>query len=276
MKQKKKTKRKFNFPAWSFAITTAIIAHLIVLVSFEPLKKKPPKKKETSKQVTLLTMGSKDKMKEDKQIAELFYDKKPSLIVKPNNNYSYSKYLTLNSKLNIIKNKNKINIPADIFKEKITFSTISDKRKEKNNFSLLNIKNLYSIKNIKASPVLPDFPLSPKKDKRISFITPYIISYYKNEVLPVDFQNIKKIKKCLKKSYPNNPTTLDIEFPQNPNLFPHVELVDSCGNQNLDKIAVNVIEQLPLNKNYPEKFNSYLGKNLLVYVQWVKTDKKGN
>jgi hypothetical protein len=242
---------------WFFSISTAVIIYALLLVIFIPVKLDLTVKEDNGNKITMLPVSG-NLTQHEKDLVAWMNNENPTLIVLPSRKYNYSQVLANKIEFNFDNRINDLfflkNIEDDLFKNikisKISMTDISNVEKTEK-------YELYSY------PTLPTYPL---KIPTVNVSYPCFRDYYTGEIFPIKFPESIKIADLVKKEKPQTYTMLSVKSASKIGLFPYVRIIKSCGNDELDKLAlINVVTQATADTKF---FNS--GRELKIVVEWQK------
>ena len=243
---------------WVFSIFTAAVVYALLLLFFTPAKLDiQPKKDNKKSQITMLPISG-NLTSNEKDLKAWMNNENPTLIIQPNRRYNYSRVLANDFKFKINSTSNDFSFLRNV--DAIIFKNMKIKKLSLPNASKTETAAKYELYSYPALPAIP------YKIPVVNILYPCFRNYYTGEIIPIKFPIPIKITDLVKKYKPETYTLMNIKSTDNIGLFPSVQVIQSCGNEELDKLAVNnVITQATADTNY---FNT--GKNLKVVVEWQK------
>jgi len=248
-----------NINPWFFAITVTVLINILLLVLFTPSKIKGINSSVNEPQVIMLPLNNSKHLVQN-QLLYWLKDDNPTLIVSPNETYGYSSIL--NPDFNLSYNNpsfdiNSILTPHYFFSIPFSVHPIAVRS--------LSLEQLFSQLDLINNPNIPATPFPHTIIKKQNY--PYVKGYFTGALIPVKFNNIKKIKKLIEKYTPHKPTVLSVNIPSNPLYFPIVNIISSCGSTELDEEALNNLITTNLSND-----KSFKGKQIKVYVEWRQSE----
>ncbi len=242
---------------WLFSISVSLIMYVALYFLFGTSTIKVSKYKKNTPQIIMLPLNDSKSNKKQKQLLYWLKDDNPTLIVQPNTTYGYSSILkpdysfpTTNAipNINLELNSNTIYVPnfTQLFKIEA--------------YTPLQLLSKLDLIN---TPDIPPYPFRLPETEKTTY--PDVKSYYTGKTVDVKFNNIDKIDKLVNKYNPQLPTVLKVTLPVSPQFFPIVNIISSCGSEELDNIAVKALTMTDMDNFTFGKRNSITTK---VYVKW--------
>jgi hypothetical protein len=242
---------------WLFSISAALIIYGLFFLLFTPLKQDVQKREIRKNKITLLDVTGK-LSHNDRGILEWLKNDDPTLIILPNRKYNYSRVLANNFEFKIGEKYDDSSFLNEV--DGNVFKNIEINKLSLPDISKAELTAKYELYSHICLPKIP-FTLP-----NVNILYPCVRNYYTGEIIPIKFPISLKINELIKKYNPQHYTLLNIKSSDKVGLFPSVSVIKSCGNVELDKLAVsNMITQSSAGINYFD-----FGKNVKVVVEWKK------
>jgi hypothetical protein len=242
---------------WFFAISTATIIYGLFFVLFVPVKLDLKPKDNNKNKITMLPVSG-NLSPYEKNLVAWMNNENPTLIVLPSRKYNYSQILAQKTEFEFNNTFNDLSFLKNL--DDVLFKNIKISK-----ISMPNVSNIEKAAKYElySYPSLPTFPV---KIPIVNVSYPCFRDYYTGEIIPIKFPKSIKIADLVKKNKPQTYTLLSVKSASGIGLFPYVKIIKSCGDDELDKLALNnVVTQATANTSF---FNA--DKVLKVVVEWQK------
>jgi hypothetical protein len=260
----KNNNKHCKFKPWLFAISVCILGNLILLSLFSTPKIEHNSEMHDKSKIIMLPLYNYKLSNSEKRLIEWMEDETPSLMIKPNSKYGYSRILRSPISLKSIPKKTKFNksiLYQSIFTDNFKVTPIILK-----NEALID---LFTRIMPFETPTIPDS--LPKQTELLKY--PYALNTYTGAKFPIKFHNLEKIKQLTQKYNPKLSTQLELIYPDSDKLLPYGRILSSCGNQELDKEALNNIMFYDFS---PKIKKILLGRTIKISIEWQNNYSKVN